>query len=274
MDRTIFGRSAPRVPTRGTDFAGVVRATGPGVTEWTSGDRIFGEADAAIAQYVVAPVGAVARIPDGVTAEHAAALPLAATTALECLRAGEPQPGATVLINGASGGVGTFAVQLAKWMGLHVTAVCSARNADLARTLGAEQVIDYAHQDFASGDTRYDVVVDLVGNRSLRELKRAVTSSGGLVLSGGGVSGEGRVLGPIGLLLRARASTTWSRQRILTPQASPTREVLEELAHLVTTGAISPVLDRTFALENAADALRYLETDHARAKVIVTMADA
>jgi NADPH:quinone reductase-like Zn-dependent oxidoreductase len=270
MDKSIFGRTGPRVRTRGTDFAGVVEAVGPGVTQWKPGDRIFGEADAALAEFVVASVDSVAPIPAGVTTEQAAALPLAATTALDCMRAGNPQPGAAVLINGASGGVGTFAVQLAKSMGLHVTAVCSERNADLARSLGADQVIDYTRQDFVSSEKRYDVVVDLVGNKSLRDLRRAVTSSGNLVLSGGGVSGKGRIVGPVALLLRAQLTKHWTEARIFTPQAKPTREVLEDLTELVAAGAITPIVDRTFGFEDAADALRYLEEDHARAKVIVT----
>jgi NADPH:quinone reductase-like Zn-dependent oxidoreductase len=137
--------------------------------------------------------------------------------------------------------------------------------------LGANQVIDYARQDFASGERRYDMVVDLVGNRSLRDLRRAVTASGSLVLSGGGVSGEGRILGPVVLLVKAQVTKRWAGPRISTPQVGPTREVLEDLAERVASGAITPVIDRTFAFENAAEALRYLETDHARAKVIVTL---
>ena len=154
MDRSIFGWTGPRVRVRGTDFAGVVEGVGPAVADWAVGDRVFGEASATLAEYVAAPVGAMARVPDGVSMEQAAALPLAATTALECLRSVDPRPGSTVLVNGTSGGVGTFVVQLATSMGLRVTAVCSARNVDQARSLGAEAVIDYAKDDFVASGSR------------------------------------------------------------------------------------------------------------------------
>ena len=204
LDRRTFGRTSPRQPIRGTDFAGLVESVGSGVPRWRPGDAVFGEADGAFADFVVTKADLVAAIPNGVGFEPAAAVPLAATTALLCLRDGAPEPGQTVLINGASGGVGTFAIQLARSMGLIVTAVCSARNADLARSLGADSVVDYRSADFTRLGRRFDIVVDLVGNRRLRDLRRALGRDGRLVLSGGGVSGEGRVLGPIGLLARAQ----------------------------------------------------------------------
>lgn len=271
LDRTVFGRTAPRVAIRGTDFAGTVDAVGDGVTRWRTGDRVFGEADAALAEYVVASRDLVAAVPAGASFHQAAALPLAATTALICLRAGDPTPGARLLINGASGGVGTFAIQLAKTMGLHVTAVCSARNADLARSLGADSVIDYDVEDFCAAPDRYDMVLDLVGNRSLRDLRRLVHPSGTLILSGGGVSGEGRWIGPLGLLVRAQLMARLPGPRIVTPQALPSTERLEELAGLVASGSVTSVIDRVFDLDHGAEALRYLETEHARAKVIVTI---
>lgn len=271
MDRTIFGWRGPRVPVRGTDFAGVVAEVGPAVADWAVGDRVFGEASATLAEYVAAPVGAMARVPDGVSMEQAAALPLAATTALECLRAADPRPGSTVLVNGASGGVGTFVVQLATTMGLHVTAVCSARNSDQARSLGAEVVIDYAKEDFAASGSTYDLVIDLVGNRSLRDLRGRVKSLGSLVLSGGGVPGEGRFVGPIELLVKAQLSRKRRGPTVFTPLASPGRGMLEELADLVASGTISPVIDRTFSLNDAAAALHYVESDHPRAKVLVAI---
>jgi NADPH:quinone reductase-like Zn-dependent oxidoreductase len=204
LDRTTFGRAAPRVAIRGTDFAGTVDAVGAGVTRWKPGDAIFGEAEGTFADYVVTAEHATAQIPGGTTFEQAAAVPLAGTTALICLRAGEPKPGARLLINGASGGVGTFAIQLAKAMGLHVTAVCSARNADQARSLGADRLIDYNREDFCATHDRYDIVLDLVGNRTIRHLRRLLHPSGTFVLSGGGVSGQGRFVGPLGLLIRAQ----------------------------------------------------------------------
>jgi NADPH:quinone reductase-like Zn-dependent oxidoreductase len=271
LDRTVFGRSAPRVTIRGTDFAGTVDAVGAGVTRWQPGDPVFGEADAALAEYVVTSQELVAQVPAGASLPQAAALPLAASTALMCLRAGHPVPGARLLINGASGGVGTFAIQLATTMGLHVTAVCSARNADLARSLGADAVIDYNVEDFCAAPDRYDMVLDLVGNRSVRDLRRLVHPSGTLILSGGGVSGEGRWVGPLGLLVRAQLLALLPGPRIITPQAVPSTERLEELAGLVAAGSVTPVVDRVFDLDHGADALRYLETEHARAKVIVTI---
>jgi NADPH:quinone reductase-like Zn-dependent oxidoreductase len=271
LDRTVFGRAAPRVAIRGTDFAGTVDAVGAGVTRWQPGDPVFGEADAALAEYVVASQELVAPVPPGTSFEQAAALPLAANTALMCLRAGDPTPGARLLINGASGGVGTFAIQLATTMGLHITAVCSARNAELARSLGADSVIDYTVEDFCAAPDRYDMVLDLVGNRSVRDLRGLVHPTGTLILSGGGVSGQGRYIGPLGLLLRAQLMARLPGPRIVVPQALPSTERLEELAVLVASGSVTPVIDRVFDLDHGADALRYLETEHARAKVIVTI---
>jgi NADPH:quinone reductase-like Zn-dependent oxidoreductase len=270
LDRKTFAWRAPRAPIRGTDFAGVVEAVGPGVTAHRPGDAVFGEADGALAEYVAAAKDVVAAIPSGTSFEHAAAIPLAANTALTLLRASNPQPGQRVLINGASGGVGTFAVQLAKSMELHVTAVCSARNADLVSSLGADVVLDYNRDDFCGRGDRYDAVLDLVGNRSLRDLSKVVNSGGTLVLSGGGVSGEGRILGPLGMLIRAKLTARRLPFRIQTPLATPSRDNLEELAALVASGAIKPVIDRSFAFEEAAQAVRHLETEHARAKVIVS----
>jgi NADPH:quinone reductase-like Zn-dependent oxidoreductase len=165
LDSATFGRAAPRVRIRGTDFAGTVESVGEGVTRWRPGDDVFGESGAAIAQYVAASEGVVATMPAGLRSEQAAAIPLAANTALVCLRAGQVEAGQSVLINGASGGVGTFAVQLAKSMGVHLTAVCSARNAELVRSLGADAVVDYGSEDFSESGRQHDLVLDLVGNR-------------------------------------------------------------------------------------------------------------
>ena len=270
MDRSIFGWRGPRVRVRGTDYAGVIEAVGREAGEWVVGDRVFGEADATFAEYAAAPVAAMARIPEGTTMEEAAALPLAATTALECLRAADPAPGARLLINGASGGVGTFALQLARSMGLQVTAVCSGRNAEQAIALGAHHVVDYAHQDFTTAGLTYDVLVDLVGNRSLRDLRRVVAPTGSVVLSGGGVPGEGRLVGPIGTLVRAQLVKGRRGPSISTPLASPRREGLDDLASWLASGALTPVIDRVFGFDDAAAAVRYLETDHARGKVVVS----
>ena len=270
LDSATFGRVAPRVRIRGTDFAGTVESVGEGVTRWRPGEDVFGESGAAIAEYVVASEGVVATMPAGLGFEQAAAIPLAANTALVCLRAGQVEAGQSVLINGASGGVGTFAVQLAKSLGVvQVTAVCSARNADLARSLGADVVVDYGREDFSKSGRRYDLVLDLVGNRSLRDLRRVLKPSGTIVLSGGGVSGEGRFLGPLSLMIRAQLVTRLSRLRLVIPEAKPSAENLMELAALVESGSVTPIVDKTFAFENAAEAIRYLEVEHARGKVVI-----
>ena len=212
----------------------------------------------------------MATMPAGLTFEQAAAIPLAANTALVCLREGHVEAGQSVLINGASGGVGTFAVQLAKSMGVvHVTAVCSARNAGLARSLGADVVVDYDREDFCESGRLYDLVLDLVGNRSLRDLRRVLKPSGTIVLSGGGVSGEGRFLGPLSLMIRAQLVARVSRLRLVIPEAKPSTENLMELAALVESGSVTPIVDKIFTFENASEAIRYLEVEHARGKVVI-----
>ena len=205
----------------------------------------------------------------GLSFEEAAAIPLAANTALVCLRAGRVEAGQRVLINGASGGVGTFAVQLAKSMGVYLTAVCSARNADLARSLGADVVVDYSREDFRESGRQYDLVLDLVGNRSLRDLRRVLKPSGTIVLSGGGVSGQGRIIGPLSLMIRAQLMARASRVKLVVPEAQPSTQNLAELAALVESGSVTPIVDKTFAFEDAAEAIRYVEVEHARAKVVI-----
>jgi NADPH:quinone reductase-like Zn-dependent oxidoreductase len=271
LDRSVFARTSPTVPVRGTDFAGTVVAVGRGVARWRAGDRIFGEADAAWAEYLVATQDAVALMPQGLTAAEAAALPLAGTTALMCLSAGQPKSGDRLLINGASGGVGTFAVQMAHDMGLRVTAVCSARNAEQARLMGAHRVINYAVDDFCATPEHYDLVVDLVGNRPVRALRSLLDPAGTLVLSGGGVPGTGRIVGPIGLLARAQLMARTPGPRIVVPQARPTTAGLEEIADLARRGVLVPVIDRVFGIDNAAQAMSYVETEHARGKVVVAV---
>ena len=201
MDRTVFAARRPRIATRGTDLAGVVEAVGNGVTAWQPGDAVFGEGIGTFADYAVASAEQLAAVPAGTSFQEAAALPLAATTALLCLERARLEPGGSVLVNGASGGVGTFAVQAAKTRGLHVTAVVSTRNVALVRSLGADAVIDYTTTDFTRTGHTYDAVVDLVGNRRLHDLRRSVRPGGSLVLSGGGSPGNGRLVGPLRLLI-------------------------------------------------------------------------
>ncbi|MER5872589.1 NAD(P)-dependent alcohol dehydrogenase [Streptomyces sp. NPDC002044] len=272
LARLVFGLGRPKVRVQGTDFAGRVVAVGRDVRGLAPGDEVFGEADGTFAEYVCAAPGRLAPKPAGLSFEQAAALPLAGTTALAGLRdLGRAGPGRTVLVNGASGGVGTFAVQIAKALGAEVTAVCSARNAELVRSLGADRVVDYAREDFTRDGRRHDLVFDLVGNRSLTAYRRALTPSGTLVLSGGGVSEGGSLFGPMGLLLRGQALSLVAGRRLRVLTAAPDRAALEALTELVGAGRLTPVVDRAYPLAEVADAVRYVEVEHARAKVVITV---
>jgi NADPH:quinone reductase-like Zn-dependent oxidoreductase len=271
MDRTLFARRGPRVAVRGTDFAGVVEAVGTDVTAWRPGDVVFGEGVGTFAERAIASADQVAAVPAGTTFEQAAALPLAASTALLCLDETGLEVGGRVLVNGASGGVGTCAVQAAKAMGLHVTAVVSTRNVDLVESLGADEVVDYTKTDFTRSGRAWDAVVDLVGNHRLRDLRSTVRAGGRLVLSGGGNSGEGRVLGPVKLLAGALALARFQTFEVRAPQSVPTTGVLERVAAMVTSGRLLPVVDRTFVLDDAAAAVRHVETEHTRGKVLITV---
>ena len=270
--RPSFGFGRPKVKIRGTDFAGRVEAVGSDVQRFRPGDEVFGEADGAFAEYVCAPDGVVEAKPANLTFEQAAAMPLAANTALIGLRdVARVRPAQQVLVNGASGGVGTFAVQIAKSFGAEVTGVCSTRNVDLLRSIGADHVIDYTVDDFARNGRRYDVVLDLVGNRSLTDFRRALTPAGTLVLSGGGVSSGGSMFGPMGLFLRSQLLSRFVRHRLLTLPSRPSKENLAALRELAESGKLTPVIDRTYPLSEAPEAIRYLEVEHARAKVVITV---
>jgi NADPH:quinone reductase-like Zn-dependent oxidoreductase len=233
-----------------------------------------GDVDGAFAEYVCAPDDAVEHKPANLTFEQAAAIPLAGSTALAGLRdAARVQPGQHVLINGASGGVGTFAVQIAKSFGAEVTGVCSTRNLDLVRSIGADHVIDYTREDFTRGNQRYDVLFDLVANRSLGEYRRVLTPTGTLILSGGGVSGSRpRLLGPMGLTISGMVRSRFVRHRVLTLTDVPrSSELLATLRELVESGKVVPVIDQTYPLVETPEAIRYLEVEHARAKVVITV---
>ncbi|MFD6226269.1 NAD(P)-dependent alcohol dehydrogenase [Streptomyces sp. NPDC060232] len=272
LARLVLGLGGPKAKIRGTDFAGRVEAVGKDVTGLRPGDEVFGEAEGAFAEYVCAPADAVELKPANLTFEQAASVPLAGNTALMGLRdLGRVQPGRRVLVNGASGGVGTFAVQIAKAFGAEVTAVCGTRNVELVRSLGADHVVDYSREDFTRGERRHDVVLDLVGNRSLAECRRALTPEGTLVLSGGGVSEGGSLLGPMALLMKGQALSRFVSQRLLVLTATPDRKNLAALRELVETGKVTPVIDRTYALHEVPEAIRYLEVEHARAKVVITV---
>ncbi len=270
--RPSFGFGRPKVKIRGTDFAGRVEAVGSDVQRFRPGDEVFGEADGAFAEYVCAPDGVVEAKPANLTFEQAAAMPLAANTALIGLRdVARVRPAQQVLVNGASGGVGTFAAQIAKSLGAEVTGVCSTRNVELIRSLGADHVIDYTVDDFARNGRRYDVVLDLVGNRSLTDFRRALTPAGTLVLSGGGVSRGGSMFGPMGLFLKSQLLSRFVRHRLLMLPSRPSKENLAALRELAESGKLTPVIDRTYLLSEAPEAIRYLEVEHARAKVVITV---
>jgi NADPH:quinone reductase-like Zn-dependent oxidoreductase len=270
--RPSFGLRRPRVKIRGTDFAGRVEAVGPDVQRFRPGDEVFGEADGAFAEYVCAPDGVAEPKPANLTFEQAAAVPLAGNTALMGVRdVARVEPGQQVLINGASGGVGTFAVQIAKSFGAEVTGVCSTRNLELIRSLGADHVIDYTVEDFTRNGRQYDVVFDLVGNRSLTDFRRALTPEGTLVLSGGGVSGGGSLFGPMGLFVKGQLMARFVHHRLLPLTVKPSQENLATLRELAESGKIAPVIDRTYPLSETPEAIRYLEVEHARAKVVITV---
>ena len=272
MAPAVFGRRGPKRTIRGRDFAGRVAAVGSGVTRLRPGDEVYGEADGTFAEYVCVPADLAEPKPANLTFAQAAAIPLAGNTALMGLRdVGGVQAGQRVLVNGASGGVGTFAVQLARALGAHVTGVCSTRNVDLVRSTGADDVIDYARDDFTRTGQRYDLVFDLVGNRSLTDCRRALTPTGTLVLSGGGVSKGVSLVGPLGLIVKAQLLSPLVRQRLRVLTAQPSGRNLATLREFAESGKLTPVIDRTYALPEVPDAIRYVEAEHARAKVVITV---
>uniref|UniRef100_A0AAU3I879 NAD(P)-dependent alcohol dehydrogenase n=1 Tax=Streptomyces sp. NBC_01393 TaxID=2903851 RepID=A0AAU3I879_9ACTN len=272
LARLGLGVRGPKTKIRGTDFAGRVEAVGRAVKRFRPGDEVFGETEGAFAEFVCASDDVVEPKPAALSFEQAAALPLAGNTALMGLRdLAQVQPGQEVLINGASGGVGTFAVQIAKAFGAEVTGVCSARNGELVRSLGADHLIDYAQEDFTRNGQRYDVVFDLVGNHSLAGFRRALKPTGTIVLSGGGVFEGGSVVGPMGLLIRGQVMSRFARHRLLVLTATPSKENLATLRELADSGKLTPVIDRTYPFSEAPEAVRYLEGEHARSKVVITV---
>ncbi len=265
------GVTRPTARIAGVDVAGRVEEVGAGVRGVQPGDEVFGFARGAFADYAAADADLVTGKPAGLSFEQAAAMPMAAVTALHAIRDhGRVQPGQRVLVNGAGGGVGTFAVQIAAALGAEVTGVCSARNAELVRSIGAVDVVDYASADFADGPSRYDVILDNVGNRTIGDLRRAVTPDGIVVLNGGG--SPGRLIGAVGSLLRAAVVNLFVRQQITFVPTAHGRQDLLDLAAMVDAGTLRPVIDRTYPLRDAAAAVGYVEAGHARGKVVITVA--
>jgi NADPH:quinone reductase-like Zn-dependent oxidoreductase len=265
-----YGLRAPKTPVPGTDVAGVVEAVGQDVTRFQPGDEVFGIGKGAFAEYARAPENKLAPKPANLTFEQAAVVPVSGLTALQGLRDhARVEPGQKVLIIGASGGVGTFAVQLAKAFGAEVTAVCSTTKVDMVRSLGADHVIDYTRDDFAEGEQRYDVILDIGGNPSLSRLRRALAPKGTLVIVGGETGG--RWLGGTDRQLRALLLSRFVDQKLMTFIAKENHEDLIVLKELIESGKITPVIDRTYPLTEAPQAIRYLEQGHARGKVVITV---
>jgi NADPH:quinone reductase-like Zn-dependent oxidoreductase len=265
-----YGLRAPKTPVLGTNMAGVVEAAGHDVTRFQPGDEVFGIGKGAFAEYARARENKLAPKPANMTFEQAAAVAVSGLTALQGLRHhGRVQPGQTALITGASGGVGTFAVQLAKAFGAQVTGVCSTTKADLVRSIGADHVIDYTREDFADGKQRYDVILDIGGNPSLARLRRALAPKGTLVIAGGETGG--RWLGGADRQLRALLLSRFVDQKLTTFICRENHEDLIVLAELIEAGKVTPVIDRTYPLSEAPKAIRYLEQGHARGKVVITV---
>jgi NADPH:quinone reductase-like Zn-dependent oxidoreductase len=262
------GLRRPRRTIPGVDVAGIVETVGGEVTGFRPGDEVLGSAGGSLAEYVTAAARDLVLKPAGMTFEQAAALPCAGCTALEALRdRGQLRPGQRVLVNGAAGGVGTFAVQIAKALRAHVTGVCSTGNAEMVRSIGADSVIDYTAEDFTRQRERYDLIIDAVGKRSVADLRRGLTPKGTLVIVG---AGDGNWVGPFALPLKAMVVSRFVSQRLLFFMAKVCQEDLLVLTELVVAGKLTPVIDRTFALAAGADAIAYLEAGHARGKVVVT----
>jgi NADPH:quinone reductase-like Zn-dependent oxidoreductase len=273
LNRVIFGLRKPRDTRLGQDVAGQVEAVGKKVTQFKPGDEVFGISRGALAEYACTPERALAAKPPNVSFEQAASLPLAGLTALQGLREGKIQAGQKVLINGATGGVGTFAVQIAKSLGAEVTAVCSTRNIDLVRSIGADHTIDYTKENFTKSDQRYDVIFDNVCNHSFAERRHVLNPKGICILAGmGGAGVKGReAIGRIaGNIFTAHALSSFTDQKFAQYRTKSSKQDLILLADLIQTERITPVIDRRYKLGEAPEALRYLNEGHARGKIIIT----
>lgn len=270
--RLFTGIGKPKSPRLGADVAGIVERAGPGVTRFHAGDAVFGISKGAFAEYVSGKERELALKPDGLTFEQASAVPIAGITALQGLRdCGNVQRGQTVLINGAAGGVGTFAVQIAKTLGAQVTGVCSTRNLGLVGSLGADHVIDYTCEDFTRSDRRYDVIFDLVGNRPVSEVRHALHPKGTFVGCGGG--GPDRSSWQLLAAILGRAILApFVSQKLTGVLAKIKTADLNVLGEMMQAGKLTPVMDRSFPLFQTADAIRYVETGHARGKVTIVLA--
>jgi NADPH:quinone reductase-like Zn-dependent oxidoreductase len=268
--RPVYGLRKPKTIVRGTDVAGVVEAVGTSVTGFKPGDEVYGSAEGSSAEYAAASQDQLARKPANLTFEQAAATPMAGQVALQALRdQGKVGPGMKVLVNGASGGIGTFAVQIAKAFGAHVTAVASTRNLDLVRALGADRVIDYTKDDFTKGAERYDFILDNVSNHSLTKLRRALTPTGMLVPNGGNFGN--RWMASVGRIVRGVVLFRFGGQSLGNFLVSMNQADLIVLKDLIEAGKVTPVIDRTYSLSETSLALAQVGEGHARGKVVITV---
>jgi NADPH:quinone reductase-like Zn-dependent oxidoreductase len=268
--RLTSGLRRPRNAIRGRDVAGQVEAVGRNVTQLRPGDEVYGEVDTgSFAEYTCVPEDLVGLKPANLTFEQAAAVPWAAVAALQGLRdVGKVQPGQKVLVNGASGGVGTFAVQIAKALGADVTGVCSTRNVDLVRSVGADHVIDYTQEDFTRNGQRYDLILDMIANHSLTDCRRALTPRGTLVLCSGNGS---RWFGPMGRMVKTLVLSPFASQTLGSLMAKQSKADLGVLKELIESGRVTPAIDRVYPLSETPEAIRHFGEEHARGKVVITV---
>ena len=267
--RLVSGMRAPKQRVRGQDVAGYVEAVGDDITQFHVGDEVFGVADGAFAEYATARPDKLAPKPTNLSFDEAATVPTTGCTALQGLRdVGKVQTGQRVLVIGAAGGVGSFAVQIAKAFGAHVTGVCSTSKVELVRSIGADEVIDYTREDIADGTRRYDVIFDTAGNREASSLRRALTPKGTLVLAGG--EGGGRWLG-MGRVMRAKAISPFVGQKMMNFLGRPKAEDLLVLKDLIEAGKVTPVIGARYQLSDVPDAIRELGTGHGRGKVVINV---
>ena len=267
--RLMSGFSKPKDVRMGRDVAGQVVSVGAGVAAFHPGDEVFGWCLGAFAEYACASESHLVAKPGNLTAEQAASVPVAALTALVGLRCkGFVPKGQKVLINGAAGGVGTFAVQIARSLGAHVTGVCSTRNVELVRSIGADRVVDYTREGFTEGTVRYGLILDCIGNHPLSAIRRILDPGGIYVIVGGP---DGRWIGALSLLLKALALSPFVSQKLTTVSMKRGKDDLAALAALMATGKVTPVIDRRYPLHEVPEAIRYLEEGHARGKVVINM---
>jgi len=266
--RIIAGLSKPKVTGLGVDVAGQVEAVGESVTQFKPGDHVFGTCHGAFAEYVCTSPAELVVKPANVTFEQAASAPIAAFTALQGLRKGQIQAGQKVLVNGAAGGVGTFAVQIAKSVGADVTGVCSTRNMDMVRSIGADRVIDYTRDDFTRGDNRYDLLFDTVGNHELTA-RRRVLNPNGICIMAGGPSGRWKM--GLATAIRALVLSKFGSRRLIGFLARANPQDLATIRDLLHSRKVTPVIDRTYPLSEVPAAIRYLEEGHARGKVVIAL---